>query len=252
MAKQMLFAGVLVVVGTLLLVSSGPPSTGAATHPTVCLDPGHGGSAPGAVAVNGLLREADINLDVALALRTRLENDVDDDFDIGVVMTREVDSTKSTRSRYEFCNSENATLMVSIHTNSVANPSIDGTLAIYFHKDDRVLAQALYNEMWAKLRPTAPDPSTFIEFGLKKDALGVVLKTEMPAAVVEPVFMSHPGEAARLWQTVAGCLVDPQNDCRRAQIVEALYEGITNYLASPPDDEGGSGRGGGPPPGRGR
>ena len=132
MATRMLFAGALVVVGTLLLISIGPATTGAATHPIVCLDPGHGGSAPG--AVNGLLEEADINLDVALALQIRLADD-----GLDVVMTRTDDSTKSTRDRYEFCNSENATLLVSIHTNSVANESVDGTLAIYFHRDDRVL-----------------------------------------------------------------------------------------------------------------
>ncbi len=245
MAIRMLFAGALVVVGAFLLISIGPPSTGAATDPRVCLDPGHGGSAPG--AVNGLLHEADINLDVAQALQIRLEGD-----DIDVVLTRTDDSTKSNRDRYEFCNSQNATLLVSIHTNSVANESVDGTLAIYFHKDDRVLAQALYDEMWARLQPTAPDPPTFVDFGLKKDALGVVLKSEMPAAVAEPVFMSHPDEAERLGRTVAECPNSSSNDCRRAQIVEALYEGITNYLAIPPGDEGGSGRGNGPPPGRGR
>ena len=248
MAKQMLLAGALVVFGAFLLFSVGLPTAGAVADPKVCLDPGHGGSAPG--AVNGLLEEADINLDVAQALSIRLV-----DAGIHVVMTRTGDFTKSTRDRYEFCNSQNATLLVSIHTNSVANESVDGTLAIYFHKDDRILAQELYDAMWAKLQPTAPDPLTFVDFGLKKDALGVVLKSEMPAAVAEPVFMSHPVEAERLGKTVTECSdgsSDLDNDCRRAQIVEALYEGITNYLALPPGDEGGNGRGGGPPPGRGR
>ncbi len=248
MTKRRLFAGALVVFGTLLLISVGLPAAGAVADPRVCLDPGHGGSAPG--AVNGPLEEADINLDVALALRIRLA-----DAGIDVVMTRTDDSTKSTRDRYEFCNSQNATLMVSIHTNSVADDSVDGTLAIYFHRDDRILAQELYDAMWAKLRPTAPDPLNFVPFGLKKDALGVVLKSEMPAAVAEPVFMSHPVEAVRLGQIVEQCgdgSSNPNNLCRRAQIVEALYEGITNYLALPPGDEGGNGRGNGPPPGRGR
>ena len=245
MAKQMLLAGALVVFAAFLLFSVGLPAAGAVADPRVCLDPGHGGSAPG--AVNGSLREADINLDVALTLKDHLKDD-----GIDVVMTRDDISTKSTRDRYEFCNSANATLMVSIHTNSVADTSIDGTLAIYFHKDDRVLAQALYNEMWAKLQPTWSNGPTFIDFGLKKDALGVVLKSEMPAAVAEPVFMSHPIEAERLGQSVSECSDNSNNLCRRAQIVEALYEGIINYLALPPGDEGGNGRGGGPPPGRGR
>jgi N-acetylmuramoyl-L-alanine amidase len=218
-------------------------STSAAT-PLVCLDPGHGGSDPG--AVNGSLREADVNLDVAQALSARLA-----DTGIDSILTRTDDSTKSSRARYEVCNAQNATILVSVHTNSVSDPSIDGTLAIYFHRDDKVLAQALHDAMWSKLEPTAPEPDAFIDFGLKKDALGVLLKSDMPAATTEPVFMSHPGEATRLAATVSDC-PDATNDlCRRAQIAEALYTGIDAYLVSEPPDGGDGGNGNGPPPGRG-
>ncbi|MCH7750916.1 MAG: N-acetylmuramoyl-L-alanine amidase [Planctomycetes bacterium] len=224
------------------------PSSEAAA-PLVCLDPGHGGSAPG--AVNDSLREAEINLDVANALAGRLAAD-----GIDSVLTRTDDSTKSARDRYEFCNAQNATILVSVHTNSVSDPSVDGTLAIYFHNDDRALAQVLHDAMWSELRPTAPDPGAFRDFGLRKDALGVLLKSDMPAATVEPVFLSHPGEAARLAATVSDCPNASDNLCRRAQIVEAGYIGIVEYLASPPGDGGdgepNNGQGKGPPEGRGR
>lgn len=238
----------LAIAAILFAGPFGQPATKAATNP-VCLDPGHGGSDPG--AVNGDLHEADINLDVAQALAVRLDND-----GIDSVLTRTDNSTKSSRDRYEFCNAENATILVSVHTNSVSNPSVDGTLAIYFHNDDKVLAQALHDAMWSKLQPTAPDPSAFTDFGLKKDALGVLLKSDMPAATTEPVFMSNPEEAALLTATVSDC-PNPSNDslCRRAQIVEAIYNGIVDYLASaPPDGEAGGpngGNGNGPPEGRG-
>lgn len=215
-----------------------------AAAPLVCLDPGHGGSDPG--AVNGELHEADINLDVAKALAARLAGD-----DIDSVLTRTDDSTKSSRDRYEFCNAQNATILVSVHTNSVSDPSVDGTLAIYFHSDDKLLAQVLHDAMWSMLQPTW-EPPTFIDYGLDRDALGVLLKSDMPAATAEPVFMSHPEEAARLTAMVSDCPDAFDNSCRRAQIVEALYNGIVEYLNSPPPDgeDDGPGNGKGPPEGR--
>lgn len=227
-------------------VMFGRSSTEAAA-PLVCLDPGHGGSDPGAVNVKFELHEADINLDVATALAARLADD-----DIGSVLTRTDDSTKSSRDRYEFCNDRDATILVSVHTNSWSDPSVDGTLAIYFHSDDKLLAQVLHDAMWSMLQPTWEDP-TFIDYGLDRDALGVLLKSDMPAATAEPVFMSHPEEAARLTAMVSDCPDAFDNSCRRAQIVEALYNGIVEYLASPPPDGGddGPGNGKGPPDARG-
>ena len=210
----------------LSVLAFGSP-TSAADPPLVCIDPGHGGSQPG--AVNGSLSEAEINLDVSLALADRL-----DDAHIDSTLTRTSDSTKSARDRYEFCNSALADLFVGIHTNSVANSITDGTLTIYFHNDDKVLAGDLQEAMLNRLASTSPDPDSFIDFGLKKDALGVVLKTDMPGAVVEPVFMSNTGEAARLAQPIVDCSDPTDNECRRAQIVEALFDGITAYLAAQP------------------
>ena len=210
----------------LSVLAIGSP-TSAADPILVCIDPGHGGSAPG--AVNGALREAEINLDVSFALAARLAT-----VGIDSTLTRTDDSTKSARDRYEFCNRDLADLFVGVHTNSVADSTIDGSLTIYFHNDDKVLARDLQDAMLARLGPTSPDPASFIDFGLKKDALGVILKTDMPGAVAEPLFMSNTEEAARLAQTVALCSDPTDNQCRRAQIVEALFDGITAYLAGQP------------------
>ncbi len=226
MVRGLLAAAFIVALAAMAVL---PGVRSSAAGPTlVCIDPGHGGSAPG--AVNGSLIEADINLDVSLALATRLFVGAG----IDSTLTRTDNSTKSARDRYEFCNSELADLFVGVHTNSVADSTIDGSLTIYFHNDDKVLARDLQDAMLARLRPTSPDADSFIDFGLKKDALGVILKTDMPGAVVEPVFMSNTDEATRLSRPIVNCS-DPENDqCRRAQIVEALYDGITAYLAAPP------------------
>ena len=220
-----LFVGLAVTLALSVLALGSP--TSAADPPLVCLDPGHGGSAPG--AVNGSLREAAINLDVSFGLAARLAA-----AGIDSVLTRTDDSTKSARDRYEFCNNTLADIFVGVHTNSVSNSAIDGTLTIYFHNDDKILARDLHDAMLTHLAPTSPDPASFIDFGLKKDALGVVLKTDMPGAVVEPVFMSNTEEAARLTQTIGQCSDPANNQCRRAQIVEAIFDGIAAYLADQP------------------
>lgn len=221
MLRALFPAAVLAAAATVLALSA----PGSAAGPLVCIDPGHGGGDTG--AVNGSLREADINLDVAFTLAERLADD-----SIDSTFTRTDDSTKSSRDRYSHCNDAGADLYVGVHTNSVTDPTVDGALSIYFHRDDQVFARDLQDAMLTALGPTAPDPGSFIDFGLKKDALGVILKTDMPGAVAEPVFMSNAAEAARLAQTVAQCSDPTNNQCRRAQIAEALYNGITNYLSA--------------------
>ena len=85
----------LLVVPLLLLIS-GRASTaeGALSDKEICLDPGHGGSDPGAVHNDGTiyLEEADINLDVAYGLEALL--DTDGVYYVG--MTRTEDVYKST------------------------------------------------------------------------------------------------------------------------------------------------------------
>ena len=210
----------------------------------VCIDPGHGGAEPGAVNTTWNLVERDINLDIALYLRAGIEAR-----GAAVVMTRETDATMSIRQRYTFCNDEQADLLISIHTNSVANPDRDGTLTIYFHRDDRVLAERLHyatDAMLAALSPAASADHTFTDFGLKKDALGVVLKTNMPAAVVEPVMMSSPWEAERLVATIAECGNPLMDACRRVQIAESILAGLDAYMTAggPGGGDDGAGEGG--------
>lgn len=109
-------------------------------------------------------------------------------------MTRTDDSSRSNNDRYTFCNGQKATILVSVHTNSSTNSTVDGSLALYFHKDDKVLAQAIYDVMYPYLRDSAPDPKNFTDFGLDRYASGVLLKSDMPAAMMEPLFMSNPPE----------------------------------------------------------
>ena len=229
---------VLVLLVTLLVPLFLAPASGAEGSLSgikICLDPGHGGSDPGAVNDAYGLYESRINLDVSKALEALLAADGAD-----VVMTRYDDATYLTnRDRYTFCNDEQADLLISVHTNSVENPDWDGSMTLYFHDDDKVLAQAIHTVLYPYLWEDAPDRDAFDDWGLSKFASGVLLKSDMPAAIMEPLFMSNELEAPLLVQQVfdgdgvsPGC---PGYSCRRGQIVQAIYQGILHYCASTPE-----------------
>lgn len=209
----------------------------------VCLDPGHGGVAdPGAVNDDYNLHESDINLDVAFGLRTMLEAT-----GAQVVMTRIDDSYLENYDRYTFCNKQTATILVSLHTNSVIYEDWDGAMALYFrpHEDDKRLAGAIYEVMYPFLQETAPDPAAFRSFGLDWFASGVLLRSDMPAAMMEPLFMSNPDEAALLqvpiYQDAFVEIINPDCQdfgCRRGQITQAIFNGILNYFTGPQAKKG--------------
>ncbi|HIC89606.1 MAG TPA: hypothetical protein EYP04_09425 [Anaerolineae bacterium] len=58
------------------------------------------------------------------------------------------------------------------------------------------------------LKKTAPDPDNFTDFGLDRYASSVLLKSDMPAVMKEPLFMSYPIEVDWLRGTIH--LVDDQ------------------------------------------
>jgi N-acetylmuramoyl-L-alanine amidase len=191
----------------------------------ICLDPGHGGSDPGAVNEAYGLHEADINLDVAFGLKTLLEMG-----GASVVMTRADDSYKTNSDRYTFCNDEQADILVSVHTNSTTTAAMNGSMALYFHKDDKALASAIHQVVYDSLKATALNPDNFSDFGLSRFASGVLLKSDMPAAMIEPLFMSYESEAELLGQPIT----DPEADAsRRAQIARAIYQGVLSYYNNP-------------------
>lgn len=216
--------------------------------PLVCLDPGHGGNT-GAYNEKYNLWEDEINLDVAFRLKDILESN---GYSVG--MTRTDNSEKSNNDRYSYCNNIGADVLVSIHTNSSTNTDIDGSMGLYFHKDDKVLTQAIYEMMYPALRDDSDVNWVFTDFGLDRYASGVLLKSDMPAAMMETVMMSHDPEAyllnTSIYQQDGSLNPDCDNfNCRRAKIAQSIFDGIKNYFANyagNSKDGTGGGKGGSP------
>ncbi len=213
------------------------PANGAAplSGRSICLDPGHGGVDGGAVNLAYHLRESDINLDETYALAALLEK-----AGATVVMTRTGDQGNTEAGRAAFCNKAGATLLISVHTNSFVDAAPDGSLLFYGKRsapEDVRLAQAIYDSLYPALRQDAPVPASFTEFGVRRFGAGVLRRSTMPAALVEPVFLSNPAEAALLttsiYTTPGSGVFNPACQalrCRRGQIAQAIYEGVLDYF----------------------
>jgi len=82
----------------------------------VIIDPGHGGSDPGAIGPTGL-KEKDVTLKTALYLEKLLKK-----AGIPTYLTRTKDKFISLRDRTDFANRKNGFIFLSLHANSVLHP----------------------------------------------------------------------------------------------------------------------------------
>ena len=172
------------------------------------LDPGHGGTNAGAIGPTGL-READVNLTTALALRSILEAD-----GFSVVITRTADVDVSLASRSNFLNSNGADRAISVHHNSVSDLSVNRTMDFVFCDFCSAIAGDLASFIVQRAGtatglPIGPAASTTDVLcisgtfscgraGVGQANLHMVRETSMPAVIVEISFISNPAEETRL------------------------------------------------------
>lgn len=221
------------ILGPILNIFGGSPPTGGSPIPlppapggggpvldsgvlrgkVIVVDPGHGGSNPGAVANS--TRESDNNLAVSHKLRDRLRR-----AGAQVIMTRDSDRTvaaagstlgQELQARVDIAQANHADIFVSIHSNSNPDPTIAGAMTFYPSGKSSALAlevqSALIRETSAVNKGT--QPATFY----------VLRNTSMPSILVEMGFVSNAAEAAKL-----------QSDAYRDRIAQGVFAGIVKYF----------------------
>lgn len=157
----------------------------------VVVDPGHGGTDPGAIGPWGT-REKQLNLDLALQVKASLEQ-----AGAKVLMTRTTDvdvfGPKATDreelwARVKVANFNQADVFISIHHNSSVNRDRNGTSTYYYQKTtyDMLLAGLIQETM---LRAGGLG-----DMGVRPANFFVVKNTTMPAALLEVGFVSNPQE----------------------------------------------------------
>jgi N-acetylmuramoyl-L-alanine amidase len=156
------------------------------------LDPGHGGSDPGAQG-NGLQEKA-INLDIALRIRNILLNDYEN---VVVKMSRTSDSTKSLSQRTTEANDWGADYYLSIHCNAF-NGTARG-YEDYIHSslsDSSTTAQ--YQDI---IHAEVMKVNQLEDRGKKKANFHVLRESVMPALLTENGFIDNANDAALMKQS---------------------------------------------------
>ncbi|MDV2683712.1 N-acetylmuramoyl-L-alanine amidase [Alkalihalophilus lindianensis] len=151
------------------------------------LDPGHGGSDPGAQG-NGL-KEKDIALDIALRIRTIVMNSYDN---VEVMMSRTSDISKSLRDRTNEANTWRADYYLSIHCNAY-NGSASG-YEDYIHSSlSDSSSTAKYRDF---LHTEIMKVNQLNNRGKKKANFHVLRETAMSALLTENGFIDNGQDAA--------------------------------------------------------
>lgn len=180
----------------------------------VVIDPGHGGSDPGAIYYD--VAEKELNLDIALKLKKLLLND-----NIDVKMTREDDTFVDLYPRTDFANAVGADLFLSIHNNAMDDQSFDGTMTLYYPNDNEGgftnnrFAEIIQNEVTSQAGTT--------DRGIRERPHLAVLRTsynyKIPAVLVEVALMTNKKDSDNL-----------KSDAFQEKVAKALCDGIIKAL----------------------
>ena len=176
----------------------------------IVIDPGHGGTNPGAIGVTGLY-EKNVVFDVSQRVAEKLRR-----AGATVVMTRDDDSTVFLASRVEIAEATNAHAFVSIHANAHPNRDISGTESYYYKgrvndMESYYLAAHLQNEMVKAFG--------LRDIGVKHGNFHVIRETTMPASLVELAFLSNHYDESLM-----------KTERFREDAAEAIFRGLEKFF----------------------
>ena len=182
---------------------------------TIIIDPGHGGTDPGAVSSNGT-RECDINMKIALYLREYLMSS-----GANVILTRgstiyapDMKESISNDERKALL-AQDCDVVVSIHLNKFSDSSVHGSDCYYLtgNEEGKALAQCVQDSLVQELNQ---DRARDIKAA---DNLFALKANQSPSILVECGYLSNPAEEAKL-KTIT----------YQRNTAFAIYCGILKYL----------------------
>lgn len=174
----------------------------------IVIDPGHGGTDPG--AVQGNYQEKNINLDLSKIVKSKLQQ-------LGFIchLTRADDSTLSLQQRVNISRIKQADIFISIHCNSATNQAAAGVET--FSYTEGGLDHQLASDIQARLISS----QRVIDRGVKVQNLHVLREqpASLPACLIELGFISNTIECQRL-VSITGQLISAQ----------AIVDGIIQFI----------------------
>lgn len=189
---------------------------------TVLIDAGHGGVDGGKTTDNGTL-EKDLNLAIAMKMGQYLEQL---NPQIEVKYIRQDDNVfwgdvESDDLNYRLAQQweQDADYYISLHCNSFADPSVEGT--IFFINPDDSVTRALTDKMheylsaigWAQNYQTIDD-----------QLLQLVTMSDIHSMLIELAYMSNPDDLAKL-----------NSEEKQDEVAEALAAAVSDYIMENPD-----------------
>ncbi len=175
----------------------------------IILDPGHGGKDPG--TVKGSVSEKSITLKVSTQVKQLLES-----AGAKVYMTRTGDTYPSLQDRVDFTQANYGEIFVSVHVNSAANSSAQGTETYYaistgdMYQEDIDLATFVNNQIVNNLNMK--------NRGVKQEQYYVIRNMVIPSILVELGFLTNTEDHNKM-----------TNDQYVNLFAESIYNGILQY-----------------------
>lgn len=179
----------------------------------VVVDPGHGGSDPGAQYRKK--NEKDLVLDLAKRLHALLIKNR-----VTALLTRSDDTFVPLSARCEFANKAGADLFISVHLNASPRPNqLSGTEVYYYNDRSLPFAISVHDHLVHALG--------LKDGGVRKRMLYVVHHTTMPAVLTETCYLNNDNGYKLITQPAF-----------RQRVAEALYGAIKEYVEGPTDTPG--------------
>ena len=182
----------------------------------ITLDPGHGGSDPGAIGASGL-KEKQITLEISMRVKELLEKE-----GAKVFMTRTTDKDvyapnasdrAELQARVNVAEKNNSDLFISLHINSSVNKSVGGFSSYYYPKTDNDLkiAKAIQDKFAKNFGVD--------NLGVRQANFYVVKRCSMPATLLEMCFISNPKEEKLM-----------KSKWFQKKTARLIVEGVKNYF----------------------
>ena len=172
------------------------------------IDPGHGGTDPGAVNDQLNLQEKNLTLGIATRFQQLLEFN-----SVSTIMTRKKDEYVRLQRRAEILNNAKVNYVISIHVNSSTSPEPN-------YLSSHVVAKGGQAEQLAeKIQEHIIQSTGWVDGGVRVNNFFMVRETVAPAVLVELGFISNLDIAKQL----------AEDDTQRT-LAEALAKGAMDHI----------------------
>lgn len=183
---------------TLLFTDSSQIITNNDGKYVVVIDAGHGGKDPGAPSISKKM-EKDLNLIMAKKIAAKLAMISN----VTVLLTRSEDVYLTLDERAAFANNNNADLFISVHANTNERASIKG-VETYFMNDMTVTNKQSQRSIESAKVASLIHKETllatgFIDRKVKSANYRVLVRTLMPAVLMEMGYLSNVQDDQKLW-----------------------------------------------------